>query len=745
MSKFRRFISLIKNNKILVLILLVAALLRFGGTNPGYSPYHSDEPAIYGSALEMVKNSTLDPGRYDYPATAMLINAFFYKFFFIPLNWVWFYLTHIVDLIDGIIKLPPVPREIDRVFNLHIIGERGINAMFWGRYITALFGLGSVFLVYVLGKNLFKKEIGLIAAFFLAFNFRHVLNSHITLPDIYNSFFLLLSLITTLAFWKSPTKKNYLLAGLAVGLSFSIKYQAHAFLPFILVHLYIAFKDGKFSIKRFLNLYAIASVLMIPIVFAITNPYYLIHFNQALASNLDDYRKYGIGTNTLNLFPISYIYHIDFGPPLFFATLIGIILSFREFRKFLFLLSALSYFFFIFTYYSRGGFYIRNIIPANPILLLFAAYAVWRVIEWFRLKLTSRLVPILLVPLLTLLIFIPGRNSVINSYYSLKEWNYDATAKWLRQNLPPEVIVAATPFDVPKGPKVQKTEFELNGNYSLAEHKEAGAGYALMNLDWAAGNFYFWMSIDLENLSYWNQPINIMRNTYHGLAAEELFRYQVYSATKPWQAPDADLILAKIPQWPETKTKTIKTYNFDRDGDGWRVYTKITDGSADFQFDQDEGFAENGSLVFLPGSTKSRSVRISSPPIDIKEGYLYKIIGNLKTQALLKPREREGFLRIDFFDQQISIEGIGKISSVSSRIYGTNSWVRKEMIERAPVGSHYMVISFQTDNPIRTKMWLDDVGVQQSEERIDDITAKEPYQYRQIDLNNLYPFSHGNL
>ncbi len=41
-------------NKLLVLILTAAFLIRFIGTNPGYNPYHSDEPAIYGSAIEMI-------------------------------------------------------------------------------------------------------------------------------------------------------------------------------------------------------------------------------------------------------------------------------------------------------------------------------------------------------------------------------------------------------------------------------------------------------------------------------------------------------------------------------------------------------------------------------------------------------------------------------------------------------------------------------------------------------------------
>lgn len=734
-----------KENKYLLLILLAAALLRFGGTNPGYSPYHSDEPAIYGSALEMVKKSTLDPGRYDYPALAMLINAFLYKFFLIPINWIWYYLVHFGDLIDGIITLPPVPAELDRVFNLHIIGERGIKALFWGRYITAAFSLGSVFLTYILGKKLFKKEVGLIAAFFLAFNFRHILNSHITLPDIYNSFFLLLSLITTLSLWKNPTKKNYVLAGLGVGLSFSIKYQAHAFLPFLLVHLFLAFKDKKFEFKRFFNPYAILAVLLIPGVFVITNPYYLLHFDQALASNLDDYRKYGFGVNTLNLFPIAYIYHIDFGPPLFFAALAGIVFMFKDWRQFLFLFSAIAYFLFVFTYYSRGGFYIRNIIPVTPIFLLFAGFAIWKLVEMLRKKVGKLLLPLLIICLLIFFVFIPGKNSLINAYYNSRQWDYSVMAKWLRDNPLKDSIVAATPFDVPGGPKMKKTEFELDGNFSLAEHKEAGASWALMNLDWASGPFYYWMNIDFDNLSNWNKPLETMRNTFHGLAAEELFRYQVYSAIKPWQAPDANLIYAKIPVWPDVPTKKINNFSFDKDKEGWQIRSKTAEGLLGYKFDPDPGFSNPGSLVFIPGSTRDRVMRISSPKISVKEGYLYKVSGYLKTEKVLKPREREGFLRIDFYSEGDNLEGRGRESAVSSRVYGTNNWIQKEIIERAPKGSTYLIISFQAQHTANTKIWLDDVEILESENHVEDISAQQPYQKAKIDLNDLYQFSHGNL
>ena len=54
-----------------------------------------------------------------------------------------------------------------------------------------------------------------------------------------------------------------------------------------------------------------------------------------------------------------------------------------------------------------------------------------------------------------------------------------------------------------------------------------------------------------------------------------------------------------------------------------------------------------------------------------------RIEGFLKTQKLLKPREREGFIRIDFYTENFDLENVGILSSVSSRVYGTDDWVNQ--------------------------------------------------------------------
>lgn len=59
----------------------------------------------------------------------------------------------------------------------------------WPIYGTALFGVLAIYLIYVLGKNLFNQKVGLIAAFFYAISPFAILQSRISLhPSIYPVF-----------------------------------------------------------------------------------------------------------------------------------------------------------------------------------------------------------------------------------------------------------------------------------------------------------------------------------------------------------------------------------------------------------------------------------------------------------------------------------------------------------------------------------------------------------------------------
>lgn len=724
-----------------VIIFVAAAILRFVGTYPGYNQFHADEGISYSAATSMIKNGNLDPLRYDYPALVPIINNVFFRAVFIPAQWSLYYLKHIPQVFDGTIRLTPSALEARRLFQVEILGERERNALYWGRIVTALFSLANVILVYVLARKLFNKEIALIASFLLALNYKHVINSHIGLPDIYNAFFVLVVLLACLRLFRNPDRRNYLLAGICLGLSLAVKYQYFAVFPFALTHLAIWYKSGKLNLR-----YTLLSGLGAVLVFLLINPYHVLDLPKTLEIVRGVSEKYGMGTKELNLYPLWYFYAVDYGAVEFFLVIVGVVIAIRKYLfKSAFLLAHIVPFMFIMIYFSRGGFYIRNFITVTPIFLIFASVAIYQIYLFLRKRLPV-FSKISLVGLLAAAVYIPGRNAVINSYSYTKPWGYDLMRPWVKANLPTDVTVAVHPFDaVNLGLKNPKTEFEVAGAFSLNEHKDNKASYLMLDLNWVGSPFYYWMFFGFDEAGlFWQKPVDIMRNTYHGIATEEFFRYQLHAVTKPWQAPDTHILAIKFFDWPSGENKIIKEFNFDNSDEGWSEYGMYKSG-ASFVHDKEIGRKTKGSLEFLPGGSRFPTARITSSPLEVKAGHLYEIEGYLKTNSILETREREGFLRIDFYEDTNNLEKVGKNASVSSRVYGVGDWVNKTVKEIAPPGVKYMTISFQTYVNTRTKIWLDDVVVRESVEKVVDPRDSAPYIKNEIDLNYVYPNSHGNL
>src|SRR5690606_37798615 len=110
----------------------------------------------------------------------------------------------------GVIKLPLTQTDRIRIFHNEIIGEREIYALWWGRYTTAFISFLTVIVIYFIGNKIFGKYTGHFASLILAVNYRHVLNSHIGLPDIYNAFFLALSVFTSFYLLNAERKNRRL-------------------------------------------------------------------------------------------------------------------------------------------------------------------------------------------------------------------------------------------------------------------------------------------------------------------------------------------------------------------------------------------------------------------------------------------------------------------------------------------------------------------------------------------------------
>ncbi len=184
-----------------------------------------------------------------------------------------------------------------------------------------LFGLGSVYLIYLIGKKWYNQTVGLLSSAFLASLQYTVMYSQIARPYISGLFLVLL----TVYFWtnlvKNPERKYYLNS---LGFIFSAAacaYNHH----FSLLFAAIVGLSGLFFIRReYLIRYIISGVL----IFVLYIPHLNIFFYQLNVGGIEDWL--GKPSNSFILKYIGFIFNFSVYPGI--VTLIIILLGFFFFR-----------------------------------------------------------------------------------------------------------------------------------------------------------------------------------------------------------------------------------------------------------------------------------------------------------------------------------------------------------------------------------------------------------------------------
>lgn len=714
---------------ILILIIIISFFLRFIGTKPGYPPYHSDEGIGYSAATSMVKNKNLDPLRYDYPSLVPLVNVGLYEAIFIPVAWTKYYALNLGKIIDGMIKLPIRGAEYKRIVQLEILGNRERNALFWSRYITAFFGFGVSLLTYFLAKKIFSKEVGLISMYLVAANFRQVLNSHLGLPDIYNAFFLLVSCLAILRVYKFNNRLSYFLAGLSIGLYFSVKFQFFTILPLLVVFVFSVFRKKANCIGL------IISFLSAGLVAIILNPYLILNFENFLRIQSYQLLKYGGGAFNLFLYPFSYLYQIGIGKTISLLAVLGIGWGLiKKFKSSLLLALIIFQFFFMFTFYSTGGFYTRNFVTITPLVLIFAGYLIN---ELSKLIKNRKIGNIFLIIFVVVISFTQLKDSLIVTYEYLKPWNFEILASWLVKNIPDKSTVAAH-SSVPLQDGVKRSSYDFHLAFSMDEFKEEGADYAVISLDSAVNESYWWMGKgDIkEAINYWVKPVGVLEQTFSAMALREVESSGVYAVVNPWQAPDSNFVVAKVPKYNVASSRLVKTFDFRNGLEGWRKNGKMwyTDEVLDWL---------SGNLVIKAGGTASPILRWESPPLVVKSEKGFEIRYILKTESK-DESTLGGYIVASFY--QKSQDALDSVNRVGVRLSKRNThfgvWEEKNLIGIVPNGATQMVIEFRNYS-VPVSNYLEKLELFDSEVNVDYGGVEiNPFA---LDQNVLFPNSHGNL
>ncbi len=172
---------------------------------------------------------------------------------------------------------PPLVFFIQHIF-MSIFGE----TPFAFRLPSALLGIVSVYLLYIIGMRLYSQQAGLIAAGLFGTTVNHVVTSRLGLQESYVIFFILLAIYF---FLKAEThKKQYISVGIAVGLGLLTKYTVGILIPIFLTYMLICRREDFKS--WFLWVGALISILMIsPIIIYNFKLYQTVgHFDFQLSS-----------------------------------------------------------------------------------------------------------------------------------------------------------------------------------------------------------------------------------------------------------------------------------------------------------------------------------------------------------------------------------------------------------------------------------------------------------------------------
>lgn len=205
-------------------LLALAFVLRVYGANFGLpNLYYWDEPTVVQRAIRF-GSGDLNPHFFYYPALYMYVLFAVSGFYFV--------FGKLTGHFGGV-------QDFAAEF---FIDPSGVYL--WARVATALVGTLAVYMTYRVGRRYFGQLPGFLGALFLAVSVLHTGHSHIAITDVPQSFFIIaaylpLFWIKDRAYWR-----DYLLAGLLIGLGMATKYLPILLVPSVLVAHYLSSTPG---------------------------------------------------------------------------------------------------------------------------------------------------------------------------------------------------------------------------------------------------------------------------------------------------------------------------------------------------------------------------------------------------------------------------------------------------------------------------------------------------------------------
>lgn len=147
-----------------------------------------------------------------------------------------------------------------------------------GKCSALLFGIVLIYLIFQVSDLLLGRKTAWVAAGFAAISPPLIFASRVMNVDVVSVCFLLLTVLFSIHIWKTGRLRDYLLAGIAAGLTIAAKYNLFACVPLVTAHMLRRVQEpGPFYARNgkvFLSLYSGATA------FLLVSPYTLLAFGE---------------------------------------------------------------------------------------------------------------------------------------------------------------------------------------------------------------------------------------------------------------------------------------------------------------------------------------------------------------------------------------------------------------------------------------------------------------------------------
>lgn len=276
----------------------------------------------------------------------------------------------------------------------HVPGVDASNRTVVARITTAVVGVLTVLLTVWIGRRLGGWPLGLLGGVFLAVSPLAAKYAHYAHVDTLAALPMLAAVAAALLLWERGTPRWYLATGFFVGLAAAMQYYGIAIgAVLVLAHLGWVFQKRPVPWRALIRPAFIGGLLMIPLTFALTNPWKLIARQEAL----EIYRGLALraqggdlGYTSPHIFWPLTTQSPDWGlpftvsgliwetsPPIFLLALVGVCIAIRRRDARMIVLIGVL----VFVLYLAMAGYVRmnavkRFLPLSPLLALAAAYGV---------------------------------------------------------------------------------------------------------------------------------------------------------------------------------------------------------------------------------------------------------------------------------------------------------------------------------------------------------------------------------